>query len=119
MVLAVFGGLAYATDAGSIHDTFNKKVTGVPVPPDPNVILQGGDDCSDYFELTGSLPITDNGTTTGYTNNYGPYNPQPSCWQGGYYTSSSGAPDVTYKFTAPSTTTYDFSLCGSNYDTGL
>jgi len=119
LAMMLFAGGAFAADAFSIHDNLKKETSNAPVIPDPNVILQGGDNCSDYFELTGDLPITDNGTTTGYSNNYGPYSPQPSCWQGGYWDESGGAADVVYKFTAPATTNYDFSLCGSDFDTGL
>ena len=119
MVLVLMSGPAFAADAFSIHDEV-KKVTGdEQVIPDPNVILQGGDDCGDFFELTGNLPITSTGTTSGYSNDYGPYSVEPNCWQGSFYTSSNGAADVVYKFTAPATSTYDFSLCGSGYDTGL
>lgn len=120
LILMLFGGVALAADGFSILDTIEKKASDNPVAPDPNVILQGGDNCSDYIELTGDLPIVDNGTTSGYTNDYGPYPSEPECWQGDYWAGSSGAPDVVYKFTAPVTANYKFSLCdGTNYDSGL
>ncbi len=120
LALALMSGPAFAADALSIHDDF-KKVTGdEQVIPDPNVILQGGDNCDDFFELTGDLPITTSGTTSGYSNDYGPYPFEPDCWQGTYWDDSGGGADVVYKFTVPFTADYTFSLCSnSNYDTGL
>lgn len=118
LTLTVLASFAMADNVITTQSRLEKQ-DGVNVPPDPSVILQGGDNCSDFVELTGDLPITDNGNTAGYTNDYGPYSSQPDCWQGGFYSSSSGAPDVVYKFTAPATASYTFSLCGSSYDTGL
>jgi hypothetical protein len=97
--------------------------------PDPNVILQGGDNCSDYFTLTGTLPITTSGTTVGYTNDYGGWATEPPNWVGSFYADdgfggSCDAADVVYKWTAPGDTVYNFSLCtttgfGDYDDTGL
>jgi len=126
LALVVLSGSAFAADAFSLTDNFEKDA-GIAVPPDPSVILQGGDDCSDYIELSGNLPITDNGTTSGYTNNYGPFGGEPACWQGSFFSSDCAAADVTYKYTASATADYTFSptadytfsLCGSGYDTCL
>ncbi|MEE9554662.1 MAG: hypothetical protein V3W18_10220 [candidate division Zixibacteria bacterium] len=118
LALALMSGPALAADALSIHDDL-KVESYEQVIPDPNVILQGGDNCADFFELTGNLPISTSGTTVGYGNDYGPYNSEPDCWQGSWYSASGGAADVVYKFTASATSTYDFSLCDSDYDTGL
>ncbi|OGC93298.1 MAG: hypothetical protein A2W25_16315 [candidate division Zixibacteria bacterium RBG_16_53_22] len=93
---------------------------GLSAPTEPGFILQGGENCSDYFDLGSALPTSDAGTTTGRVNNYGPYGTLPACWPGYFSGTSSGAgPDVTYKWTAPSAGLYNFSLCGSSYDTGL
>jgi hypothetical protein len=87
--------------------------------PDPRVILQGGDNCANAFDLGNTVPVSDAGTTTGYTHNYGPFTARPTCWQGNWYINSSASLDVVYKWTAPFDSTYTFSLCGSGYDTGL
>jgi hypothetical protein len=117
--LMLLGGIAFAVESPRIQQNLEKETSDAPVIPDPDVILQGGDNCSNYVELTGDLPITDNGNTSGYSNDYGPYSPEPDCWQGSYYPESNEAADVVYKFTAPSDALYTFSLCGSSYDTGL
>ncbi|HBC46282.1 MAG TPA: hypothetical protein DCZ43_04480, partial [candidate division Zixibacteria bacterium] len=87
--------------------------------PDPRVILQGGDNCADAFDLGNTVPVSDAGTTTGYTHNYGPFTARPACWQGNWLINASASVDVAYKWTAPYDSTYTFSLCGSGYDTGL
>ncbi len=119
LIAAFLSGGAFAGDANLLDNSVNKLDNGAQVIPDPNVILQGGDNCADFFELTGNLPITSTGTTSGYGNDYGPYSSEPNCWQGSFYASSGGAADVVYKFTAPMDGVYTFSLCGSTYDTNL
>jgi len=96
-----------------------EKDIGQPQKPEGGILLSG--DCSDYEDLSGlELPITVNGTTSGATNNYGPFPSKPNCWAESYWDNTSGAaPDVTYKWTAPADGRYAFSLCRSGYDTVL
>jgi len=79
-----------------------------PDTSDPNIILQGGDTISDATVIT-SLPFNDNGTTTGYTDNY-----DEACPYMGF-----GAPDVVYKISCVSDMWIDIDLYGSAYDTKL
>jgi hypothetical protein len=77
--------------------------------PSERVILQGGDTFADAQEIQ-SLPFHDNGTTSGYTNNYDVICPYDS----------STAPDVVYKFIPESDMIVDIDLCRlSSYDTKL
>jgi hypothetical protein len=83
--------------------------TGTPNVPDPNVILQGGDNIGSATVIP-SLPYHDTGTTSGYTDDYDEVCP---------YTGST-SPDVVYSFTAPADAIVDITLCnGSAYDTKL
>ena len=93
--------------------------SSAPSNPGGGVLLSG--DCSDYIDLTGqALPITETGTTSGATNNYGPLPSKPNCWSEDNWSGSAGAaPDVTYKWTAPAQRRYKISLIGSDYDTVL
>jgi len=95
------------------------KDIGKPQEPGGGILLSG--DCSDYIDLTGQpLPIRVGGTTAGSSNNYGPFPERPYCWEGsGWWTPSAAAPDVTYKWTAPTAGRYTITLCGSSYDTAL
>jgi len=91
-----------------------ERIARSPNKPDPGLILQGGDNCSDPLDLGNSLPIYISGTTEGYTNDYGPYTTQPSCWQGEWgWGVLAGGPDVTYKWTAPEDDYYTFDLTDS------
>lgn len=89
---------------------------------------QGSDNCTgvpDLGSATGVAVAT--GTTAGFTNNIdttGWGGVLPTCWQGDGFSSSLGGPDVYYKWTAPSTGDFTFSLCqgsanGNQYDTGI
>ena len=89
------------------------------VTPEPGLILQGGENCSDYYDLGNTVPVTDVGSTTGMTNDYPTFSTRPVGWQAGWYSSSAGGPDVTYKFTAPVDSFYNFTLCNSGFDTVL
>ncbi len=89
-----------------------------------NPLDQGGDDCLTANNLSFMpLPLTVSGTTVGYANDFsaaGLGANAPPCWSSYYNQSLSCAgPDVCYIFTAPSTASYRFSLCGSGFDTGL
>jgi len=77
-----------------------------PAPSD-----QGGDDIGTAVVLTGPLPITSTGTTTGYTNDYDEICPY----------SGSTAPDVVYAYTPGADVIVDISLCNdlTDYDTKL
>ncbi|MCB1060297.1 MAG: hypothetical protein KDB65_08695 [Calditrichaeota bacterium] len=85
---------------------------------------QGGETCSLPTDLTGMpIPIVVSGTTIDFADDYncagfGPA--PPPCWTGYYdqLTSCSG-PDVVYRFTPPADGDYRFSLCNSDYDTGI
>ncbi len=81
--------------------------SNAPVPPpDPNVILQGGDDFASATVI-GALPYMDNGTTTGMTPNY------TVC---GYTV----APDVVYSYTPASNISIKVTLCtGTTWDTAI
>ena len=96
------------------------KVTGHIGSIEENHILLSGD-CADYVDLSSMpLPISVTGTTSGATNDYGPYPSQPACWQGPYELENSAAgPDVTYKWVVPADSIYTLSLLNSAYDTGL
>jgi hypothetical protein len=92
----------------------------VPMPPkNQRVILQGGDNCADAFDLGNTEPVSDAGTTTGYAHDAGPLAAQPACWQGSWYAVSGDAPDVFYTWTAPYDSIYTISCCGSGYDQSL
>jgi uncharacterized repeat protein (TIGR01451 family) len=99
-----------ATSQLSWADATATKVPSsvVPPPPDPMVILQGGDTCANATVIN-SLPYTDDGTTVGYTNDYDEVCP---------YTGST-SPDVVYSFTPATDMAIDISLCvgTTNYDT--
>ena len=84
---------------------------------------QGGDTFSSATVID-ALPYSDSGTTSGYNNDYGPYEDASSnnlCeWQGYYNNTNTGAgPDVVYSLALSEETTVKISLCGSDYDTGL
>lgn len=85
-------------------------VEGEAPPPDPNVIMQGGDTCA-TATVIGSLPFSANGSTVGYTNNYDEACP---------FTGST-APDVVYSFTPATDMNIDITLCAgvTDYDTKL
>lgn len=70
---------------------------------------QGGDTFASALPIN-SVPFTESGTTVGFVDDY-----DNDCSSGIVGT----APDVVYAFTAPSTGSYSFSLCGSGYDTKL
>jgi hypothetical protein len=71
---------------------------------------QGGDTCAGATVI-GSMPYSDNGTTSGYTNDYDEVCPY----------SYSTAPDVVYVYTPSSDETIDVTLCTgvTDYDTKL
>lgn len=79
-------------------------------PPDPNIILQGGDDCASATAIT-VLPYTDVGTTAGYTDDY-----DETCPYAG-----TGAPDVVYSYSPEVDTCIFLTLCTveTNYDTKM
>jgi hypothetical protein len=73
--------------------------------PAPIHIDQGGDTIASALPI-GSLPFSDNGTTAGYVDNYG-----PNCGFAG------GAPDVVYSLSPTIAGDLTIALCGSVYDT--
>jgi len=90
-------------------DLDKKPYEGKPNVPDPNVILQGGDNIGTAMPIT-SLPFHDTGMTSGYTNDYDEVCPYPG----------STSPDVVYSYVPTASRTLDITLCnGSNYDTKL
>ena len=79
-----------------------------PNTPDPNMILQGGDVIGSATVIP-AIPYNDNGTTTGYTNDYDEVCP---------YTGST-APDVVYSYAPAANEWINVDLYGSAYDTKL
>lgn len=113
--LLVFGivflltfGTAMASDTDFSFDDKEASIT-TPNIPDPNVILQGGDNINDAAVID-DLPYNTTGTTAGYTNDYDEICPY----------SGSTSPDVVYSYTPGADITVDISLCGNSaYDTKL
>ncbi|MBK6965955.1 MAG: choice-of-anchor D domain-containing protein [Bacteroidales bacterium] len=97
----------------SVSNILEKKVKKVNVKSLPETTinplapLQGGENIATAFVLTGALPITSSGTTSGYANDYNEDCP---------YTGST-APDVVYAYTPAADIMVDIDLCGSSYDT--
>ena len=82
--------------------------TGPKNIPDPNVILQGGEDCASATAIP-AIPYFNTGTTVGYADDYDAICP-----------SSSTSPDVVYSYTPEVDICVDISLCDeSAYDTKL
>lgn len=85
-----------------------KQVSVIPNRPDPDIILQGGDNIPTATPIP-NLPFHGTGTTTGYTDDYDEMCP---------YGSSS--PDVVYSYEASTDMSVYITLCnGSEYDTKL
>jgi hypothetical protein len=85
-----------------------EQVAVIPNRPDPDLIAQGGDDISTATPIP-ALPFSDNGTTTGYTDDY-----DESC------PDASTSPDVVYSYAADEDISVYITLCnGSEYDTKL
>ncbi len=82
--------------------------TPIITPPDPNILLQGGDTWDEAF-LIPEFPFFTTGTTIGYTTN--------CCVEMCPY--EAWGPAVFYTYTAPEDIIVQVDLCGSNYDTGL
>jgi hypothetical protein len=78
-----------------------------PIPSEPaqtpRTILQGGDNFGDAFQIP-SLPFNDDGTTTGYNNDY-----EAPCG------STVGGPDVFYSYTPPVDQVLNIHLCGTSF----
>ncbi len=89
-----------------------------------NPLDQGGDNCSDAFDLSGmSLPITTTGTLSGYSNDFGTSGlgvTRPTGWYGPYVNADMfSLSDVAYAYEIPVTGYYDISLCNSSHSVGL
>jgi len=109
MALMLLSASALATDANLSYDNIKTPTAVTPNVPDPNVILQGGDNINDATVIS-TLPYNTTGTTAGYTNDYDEVCP---------YTGST-SPDVVYSFAPGSDITVDISLCANSaYDTKL
>jgi hypothetical protein len=74
-----------------------------PSEPNPRTILQGGDNIGDAF-IVPSLPFEDNGTTSGYNDDY-----TDPC--GG----TSMGPDVVYAYTPTVDQVVNIHLCGTTF----
>jgi hypothetical protein len=72
------------------------------------VSRQGGDTIESAFVIN-SVPFTDQGTTTGFSNDYDAACPF----------TNSVAPDVVYRYTPATAERISIDLCGSSYDTKL
>lgn len=87
-----------------------KKIVEYVKEDHPDRSRQGGDTCADPTVIS-SLPYSDTGTTSGYTDDYDEVCP---------YTGST-SPDVVYQYTPASDELVYISLCndGTDYDTKL
>jgi hypothetical protein len=78
------------------------------------------DDCAYYYDLGQGVPVAYAGTTVGFTNDYGPFTADPPCWQGPFTSGlSAGGPDAVFRWTAPYTANYYFSVCDADYDAAV
>jgi len=110
--------VAKLTEGGALSlstEIIAKVIEKVPVAvtpnvPDQNVILQGGDNISSATVID-FIPYVDNGTTSGYIDDYDEVCPD--------YSSPSTSPDVVYSYTPIADTVVDINLGGSSYDTKL
>ncbi len=94
--------------AAKLQELTGHKTPKAAVTPDPNVILQGGDNMASATVIP-SIPYSDAGTTIGFTDDYDVACP-----------GTAQAPDVVYSYTPSTNTTVAISLCGnSDYDTKL
>ncbi len=102
--------LSLESEGNDIFGKIEKQpFTGVLNIPDPNVILQGGDNIGNATVIS-SLPFSDDGSTAGYSDDYDEVCNFPG----------STSPDVVYAYTPSTNITVDISLCGgSDYDTKL
>jgi CubicO group peptidase (beta-lactamase class C family) len=122
--LVALNNIALPQELDSRRHALERRVLKSP-PDDMNMAATsagglGIGDCSDYIDLSGRpLPIVEQGTTTGATNDYGPFSSRPESWVYYWDSGSSAAGDKTYKWTVPSTGRYTISLRGSSYDAGL
>lgn len=88
--------------------------------PTGGTLDEGGESCADPTDLGSVLgAVVASGSTTGHSNDITNTGAQPACYQGNWGALRSLAPDVTYSWTAPRTSTFTFSLCGSGYDTEI
>jgi hypothetical protein len=109
LAVLFMSSVVMASDANLSYDSIKKPMTFGPNIPDPNVILQGGDNINDATVIN-TLPYNTTGTTAGYTNDYDEICPYDS----------SIAPDVVYSYSPTNDIAVDITLCGnSDYDTKL
>ena len=109
MALMLLSASALATDANLSYDNIKTPTAVTPNVPDPNVILQGGDNINDATVID-ALPYNTTGTTSGYVDDYDEICPY----------SGSTSPDVVYSYSPTADITVDISLCGNSaYDTKL
>jgi hypothetical protein len=73
----------------------------------PAIVRQGGDTIADALEIP-TLPFTDSGTTTGYSDDY-----SEMCPYGLF------GPDVVYRLNPAEPMILAVDLCGSSYDTAI
>ncbi|MFZ5432244.1 MAG: hypothetical protein ACOZB3_00575 [Calditrichota bacterium] len=124
LTLAVF--LLLPTIALTAQKIIPDVASQVPAHRGSQTLDQGGEDCFSAFNLTLAgyvVPFSISGFTDDALNDYdcslfGPL--PPPCWDGWYdqFQSCAGG-DVVYRWTAPANGDYTFSLCGSDFDTGL
>jgi hypothetical protein len=100
---------AELTNNPNNFDSYKAPYAGPKHLPEPNVILQGGDNIGSATTIS-SLPYSNSGTTVGYSNDYDEVCPY----------SGSTSPDVVYEYAAPYDMILNVTLCnGSSYDTKL
>jgi len=96
-----------ALTAESMIAAPDKPASGLPPNvPTPDNVRQGGDNIGSATGIP-SLPFSDNGTTTGYIDDYDEVCPYDG----------TGSPDVVYSYTASSNGYLTIDLCNSGYDT--
>jgi hypothetical protein len=103
-------GLSSAISSSTVQGEAVQKeeIEVTPNVPDPDVLLQGGDNILTATAIE-ELPFSDEGTTAGYIDDYDEVCP---------YASTS--PDVVYSYEAPADMSVYITLCnGSAYDTKL
>ena len=104
-VALCLAGIAFAAQ-NAVSDKFDPGPKGPAIDPDPQGPREGGDTIANATVIS-YLPYSDNGTTSGYSNDYQP----ATC--GSY----SWAPDVVYSYTPSGDGSICVRLCGSSFDT--
>ncbi|MBK6765725.1 MAG: hypothetical protein IPG71_05140 [bacterium] len=120
----LFAQITAAKQSGLVPEALTSEFNGLLAESGRTVELdasldQGGETWSDAVDLGSHMGRRlESGSTAEAADNV-PHVTDPSCYQGFHYTNSAVAPDVVYRWTAPYSTSFTFSLCGSSFDTEL